>query len=72
MNYTIVYEERWQSGSIWHAATKIARIETNPGELVGSALNRLHLHDAQFIFPGWPLLEGETAPETFILKDPLP
>lgn len=72
MKFTVVYVHRWQTGSHWNSATKIARIETNPGELVGSAMNRLQIQNAQFLFPGWPLLEGETAPTTFILKEPLP
>lgn len=59
--YTVIYTERWMSGSQYHAMTKMMRVEiecdgsnmmTQLVELVGTA-------DIQYIFEGWPLLQGE-------------
>lgn len=59
--YTVIYTERWMSGSQYHAMTKMMRVEIDCGDK--NIMNQLHelvgTTDIQYIFEGWPLLQGE-------------
>jgi hypothetical protein len=53
-NYTIIYLERWQSGSHWHQIEKMARVCGTPQQIIEKYPNTV------YIFEGLPLLEGQT------------
>ena len=59
--YTVIYTRRWQTGSHWHALTKMERveIECNESELMPKLVEIVGTEDIQYIFQGWPLLQGE-------------
>lgn len=59
--YTVIYTERWQSGSHHHALTKMKRVEVDfdEGSLMDQLVKSVGTEDIQFIFVGWPMLEGE-------------
>ena len=54
--YTIVYEERWQSGGHNHCLTKIARVTGTTAQAIEKFKNVV------FIFEGHPLYLGEVKP----------
>lgn len=58
--YTVIYTERWQTGSHWHALTKAKRIETkNNKEIMKVAIEQCGTEDIQYIFNGHPTFVGE-------------
>jgi hypothetical protein len=61
MKYTVIYNERWQSGSHWHCLTKMKRIEIefNDSNLFQKISNEVGSEDICFIFEGWPKMQGE-------------
>lgn len=65
--YTVIYTERWQSGSHWHALTKMKRVELECDD--SNRANRITeivgTEDIQYIFHGWPMMLGE---ETNLIK----
>lgn len=66
MKYTIIYEERWQSGSHWHSLTKCARFDN-------LSIKRIMESDygqkAVFVFEGWPLMVGTTEIEMIPIEN---
>ena len=59
--YTVIYTERWMSGSHWHSVVKFERCQKlSASETVQEMLERLNLQDyANYVFEGHPKLEGE-------------
>ena len=65
--YTVIYTKRWQSGSHWHALTKMKRVEiecddTNRGQKLSEAVDT---EDIEYTFKGWPLMLGEEVGDVF-------
>ncbi len=62
IKYTVIYNKRWQSGSHTHCLTKMRRIEIqdNGGDLLQRIINEVNSEDIQYIFLGWPMMQGET------------
>lgn len=58
--YTVIYTERWMSGSCWHALTKMKRVELPSTENIWQQIiDIIRTEDIQYIFVGHPKLEGE-------------
>lgn len=59
--YTVIYTERWMSGSHWHSLVHFERCQKlSDSETVQEMLERLNLQDCvNYIFEGHPKLEGE-------------
>jgi hypothetical protein len=58
-SYTIIYNDRWVSGSHHHSLTKFRRVNKLPEETVTDMLEREGLTDAEYIFIGCPKQVGE-------------
>ena len=60
--YTVVYTDRWQSGSHHHALTKMKRVELdcNDSNRLPQIVALVGTEDVQYIFEGWPKMLGET------------
>jgi hypothetical protein len=57
---TVVYNDRWQSGSHWHCLTKHKRLELNENEpVMTQVVAAVVSEDVVFIFEGWPKHLGE-------------
>ena len=59
--YTVIYTKRWQSGSHWHALTKMKRVEiecddSNRAVKLSEAVGT---EDIEYTLKGWPLMIGE-------------
>ena len=65
MKFTVIYEERWQSGSHWHCLTKVARFIDTPIEKI---MKSPYGEKARFIFEGHPLMVGMTEIELEEIK----
>lgn len=58
--YTVIYNVRWQTGSHWHTLTKVKRVEVETNEkLIEQIIEKVGSPDIQFIFEGWPKMQGE-------------
>jgi len=58
-SYTIIYNDRWVSGSHHHSLTKFRRVNKLPEETVTDMLEREGLTHAEYIFIGCPKQVGE-------------
>jgi hypothetical protein len=57
--YTVIYNDRWKSGSQHHSLTKFRRVNKLPEETVADVLEREGLTHAEYIFIGCPKQVGE-------------
>lgn len=59
--YTIIYTQRWQTGSVWHALAKMKRVEVDcdDSNRFLKLAEEVGTNDIQFVFNGWPLMQGE-------------
>jgi len=65
--YTVIYTKRWQSGSHWHALTKMKRveIECNDTNRAAKLAEAVDTEDIQYIFKDWPPMLGEEVGDVF-------
>jgi len=66
--YTVIYTKRWQSGSHWHALTKMKRVEVECDDTnrVAKLTEAVDKEDIDYIFKGWPLMVGGDSDVDFI------
>lgn len=57
MKFTVIYNVYVGNG---HYVTKIARVIQEKDETILNMLSRESISDPEFIFHGWPKMEGET------------
>lgn len=68
MKYTVIYRDTWMTGSHLVTAIRKKNIET---EDIKAWLTAFEFKDGmEYIFLGWPYLEGETIPEHKFKKIP--
>ena len=66
---TVIYEDSWMAGSHMNHLVRHKRILQHPDETVLDALTRAGMEDStQYIFQGWPLLQGETVIDVDLCK----
>jgi len=65
--YTVIYTKRWQSGSHWHALTKMKRVEIECDDTnrVAKLTEAVDKEDIDYIFKGWPPMLGEEVGDVF-------
>lgn len=60
--YTVIYNVLMPTkfGSRWHTLTKVKRIEVeNNDKLIEQIIDKVGSPDIQYIFEGWPKMQGE-------------
>jgi len=59
--YTVIYTQRWQTGSHWNALTKMKRVEVDCDDTnrLFKLAEEVGTEDIQYIFEGWPPMQGE-------------
>ena len=59
--YTVIYTQHWQTGSHWNALTKMKRVEVDCDDTnrLFKLADEVGTEDIQYIFEGWPPMQGE-------------
>lgn len=58
--YTVIYNIRYNKGSHSYVNIKVKRIEVESNEkLVEQIIEKVGSPDIQYIFEGWPKMQGE-------------
>lgn len=58
--YTVIYNIRYNKGSYFYVNTKVKRIEVeSKDKLVEQIIEIVGSPDIQYIFEGWPKMQGE-------------
>lgn len=58
--YTVIYNLNWRSDDCWRVITKVKRVEFESNEnLVEQIIAAINTADIQYIFEGWPKMQGE-------------